>query len=101
VHRLDVVRAALVRAGFDPAAPLDTAALAALLLTPSAYLARVPPGARAAVFLNRRGAALDDAGAEDLAARLLAGHAGVVIGSTLGGPLLASRAPLLSSRREP
>lgn len=102
VHRLDIVRAALERAGFDPAAPLGVGALAALLLDAAAYLARVPPGARAAVFLNRRDASLDDAAFEALSERLLARYEIVVGGSTLGGPLLvAARAGLLSSRQEP
>jgi molybdenum cofactor cytidylyltransferase len=101
VHRLEHVRAALARAGRDPDTPLEAEALADLLLDEAGYLARVPPGARAAVFLNQRGATLAPQALDALAARVLRRWELVVCGSSLGGPVRVARAPLLSSPARP
>ncbi len=98
VHRLELATASLTRAGLDPTAALDLRALGTLLLDERGYRARLPSGARAAVFLNLRLAALDDAALAELVAQLLTGYDSVACGSTLGGALrVGRRAPLLSS----
>ena len=82
VHRLDRVAAA---AGRAPGSPIDEDVVVAVLRDPAGYPARVPPGARAAVFLNKAegGAAL--AAAARIARRLVPPYRFVVAGSARDG----------------
>ena len=66
-------------------AAIDEAALAACLLHPPGYPARVPRGARLAAFLNKAEGEGQEAAAARIAARLLPTYALVVAGSARAG----------------
>ena len=81
VHRLDRVAAA---AGRAPGSAVDEDVVVAALREPSGYPSRVPPRARAGVFLNKaEGEALAAAGR--IARRLVPPYAFVVAGSARDG----------------
>jgi len=81
VHRLDRVAAA---AGRAPGSVVDEDVVVAALREPSGYPSRVPPRARAGVFLNKaEGEALAAAGR--IARRLVPPYAFVVAGSARDG----------------
>jgi len=84
IHRLALVEEATGRAAGQV---LDEAAFAAALLHGGGYPARIPPGARSAVFLNKA----EDEGrwacADRIASALLARYDLVLAGSARGGPV--------------
>jgi probable selenium-dependent hydroxylase accessory protein YqeC len=80
VHRLQ--RVLEVTGGGDA---IDEASLAACLLYPPGYPARVPRGARLAAFLNKAEGEGEEAAAARIAGRLLPTYALVVAGSARAG----------------
>ena len=82
VHRVELVAAAT---GRKPGEVVDEAAVAAALLHPEGYPARVARGVRAAVFLNKAEDPATWAAAERLAPRLLGTYERVAAGSARGG----------------
>ena len=82
VHRVELVAAA---AGRKPGQIVDEDAVVSALTCASGYPARIPPGTRAAVFLNKAEDAASRAAAERIAPRLLGPYALVAAGSARGG----------------
>jgi probable selenium-dependent hydroxylase accessory protein YqeC len=78
VHRVDRVAAAARRA---PGSPVDEDVIVSALADPSGYPSRVPPGARAAVFLNKAEGEAALAAAARIARRLVPPYHFVVAGS--------------------
>lgn len=90
VHRLERVREA---AGAD-ARTIDADTIAACLLHPPGYPARVPPGARLAAFLNKAEGGGHEAASARIAARLWGTYSTVVAGSARSGLGRAFPAPV-------
>lgn len=82
VHRVELVAAA---AGRKPGQIVDEDAVVSALTCASGYPARIAPGTRAAVFLNKAEDAASRAAAERIAPRLLGPYALVAAGSARGG----------------
>jgi probable selenium-dependent hydroxylase accessory protein YqeC len=82
VHRLDRVAAA---AGRAPGSAVDEDVVVAALRDPSGYPSRVPPRARAGVFLNKAEGEEALAAAGRIARRLVPPYAFVVAGSARDG----------------
>jgi probable selenium-dependent hydroxylase accessory protein YqeC len=80
VHRLDRVIEAT-----GGGAAIDEAAMAACLLHPAGYPARVPPGARLGAFLNKAEDEAAQAAAARIAGKLTPAYALVVAGSARAG----------------
>lgn len=92
VHRPEVF-AAQAGLSLTPGDPIPAEAIAAVLLHPRGALRRLPPEARAVPLLTRLGGTRHRAGAEALAAALLARGARRVVVGDLGGPLTVHEAP--------
>jgi probable selenium-dependent hydroxylase accessory protein YqeC len=82
VHRVELVAAAT---GRSPGQTVDEDTVASALAHAEGYPARIPPGTRAAVFLNKAEDAATRAAAERIAPRLLGTYALVAAGSARGG----------------
>jgi probable selenium-dependent hydroxylase accessory protein YqeC len=82
VHRVELVAGAT---GRKPGERVDEDALASALTHADGYPARITPGMRAAVFLNKAEDAAAWAAAERIAPRLLGPYALVAAGSARGG----------------
>jgi probable selenium-dependent hydroxylase accessory protein YqeC len=82
VHRVELVAAA---AGRAPGSPVDEEVIVAALSHPAGYPSRVPPGARAAVFLNKAEDEAALAVAARIAPRLVPPYLFVAAGSARAG----------------
>lgn len=82
VHRLEMVAAA---AGRAPGEIVDEDVIVAALVHRAGYTARVPPGARSGVFLNKAEDSETRAAAQRLARRLVPPYDLVASGSARGG----------------
>lgn len=82
VHRLELV---LEASGAREGAPVGEETVAACLLHPSGYPARVPAGARLAAFLNKVEDERAEAAAAHIARRLMPPYELVVAGTAHGG----------------
>jgi probable selenium-dependent hydroxylase accessory protein YqeC len=95
VHRVELVRAAT---GVEKGEAIDEDCMAAALRHADGYLARLPPRARAGVFLNKAEDASALQAGERLAARLIPPYAWVAAGSARAGTA-RSWPPLRSAPR--
>lgn len=82
VHRVALVAAASGRA---PGSTVDEDVVVSVLRDPSGYLSRVPPSARAAVFLNKAEGEAAQGAAARIARRLVPPYAFVAAGSARSG----------------
>lgn len=82
VHRVELVAAAT---GRSPGQTVDEDTVASALAHAEGYPARIAPGTRSAVFLNKAEDAATQAAAERIAPRLLGTYARVAAGSARGG----------------
>jgi probable selenium-dependent hydroxylase accessory protein YqeC len=88
VHRVELVAAAT---GTAPGQTVDEDVVASALIHAEGYPARIPPGMRAAVFLNKAEDAATLAAAERIAPRLRGTYALVAAGSARGGEVRSWR----------
>ena len=82
VHRVELVAAAT---GRSPGQTVDEDTVASALAHAEGYPARIAPGTRSAVFLNKAEDAATQAAAERIAPRLLGTYSLVAAGSARGG----------------
>ena len=82
VHRVELVAAAT---GRSPGQTVDEDTVASALAHAEGYPARIAPGTRSAVFLNKAEDAATQAAAERIATRLLGTYSLVAAGSARGG----------------